>query len=162
VDLRVDVLFTAVTAALRPLQQATRTIPIVFASINARSATACGNTTGLAGSTDDTAPKQLDLLATIVPGATRVGLLGNPDNPSYPLKNTQAAAGQAGLTLVPAQARSLLEIEQAFTAFGNDRVQAFMTAPDSVFRRASTSPSSRCATDCRRCSGSGNTRRPAA
>jgi putative ABC transport system substrate-binding protein len=143
VGLRVDVLFTAVTAALRPLQQATHTIPIVFASINdpvgngfvASLARPGGNTTGLAGSTDDTAPKQLDLLATIVPGVTRGGLLGNPDNPSYPpiLKNTQGAARQAGLALVPAQARNLLEIEQAFTAFGNDRVQAFMTAPDSVF-----------------------------
>jgi hypothetical protein len=87
----VDILFTAVTAAVRPLQQATRTIPIVFTSINdpvgngfvASLAQPGGNTTGLAGSTDDTAPKQLDLLVAIVPNVSHIGLLGNPDNPSY-------------------------------------------------------------------------------
>jgi putative ABC transport system substrate-binding protein len=143
VALNVDILFTAVTAAIRPLQQATRTIPIVFTSINdpvgngfvASLAQPGGNTTGLAGSTDDTAPKQLDLLAAIVPNVSRVGLLGNPDNPSYApiLTNTRAAARQAGLTLVPAEARNLKEIERAFGAFGQERVRAFMMAPDSVF-----------------------------
>jgi ABC-type uncharacterized transport system substrate-binding protein len=143
VGLNVDILFTAVTAAVRPLQQATRTIPIVFTSINdpvgngfvASLAQPGGNTTGLAGSTDDTAPKQLDLLVGIVPNVSRIGLLGNPDNPSYApiLTNTRAAARQAGLILVPAEARNLKEIERAFSVFGQEHVQAFMMAPDSVF-----------------------------
>jgi ABC-type uncharacterized transport system substrate-binding protein len=52
-----------------------------------------GNITGLAGSSDDSSPKQLELLTTIVPNVSRVGLLGNPDTETYSsvLKNAQIA-----------------------------------------------------------------------
>src|SRR5262245_18711458 len=75
VRLKVDVITTGAAPAVRPAQQATRTIPIVFAGITdpvgngyvASLARPGGNTTGLATSFDDTSPKQLELLATIVP-----------------------------------------------------------------------------------------------
>ena len=74
VRLKMDVIVTGLTAGIRPLQQATSTIPIVMAySIDpvgnhfvASLARPGGNITGLAGSSDDTAPKQLELLATVV------------------------------------------------------------------------------------------------
>jgi putative tryptophan/tyrosine transport system substrate-binding protein len=53
-----------------------------------------GNVTGLATSRDNTASKQLELLAKAVPKLSRVGFLSSPDNPnSAPiLKTAQATA----------------------------------------------------------------------
>jgi putative ABC transport system substrate-binding protein len=143
VGLKVDILFTGMSPAVRPLQQATRIIPIVFVSITdpvgqgfvASLAHPGGNTTGLASSYDDTSPKQLEVLAAVVPNPSRFGVLGNPDNPASSgyLKIAQDAAQKAGLFLVPTEARNLQDIENAFAGFGKERVQAVMVAGDAFF-----------------------------
>jgi putative ABC transport system substrate-binding protein len=143
VRLKIDVITTGIAAAVRPLQQATRTIPIVLVGITdpigngfvASLARPGGNTTGLAASYDDTAPKQLELLSTIVPNPSRVGFLGNPETPNYsPVLNvTQDAARKAGISLMQIEARNLQEIENAFATFGKERVPAVMVASDAVF-----------------------------
>src|SRR5262249_29814505 len=129
--------------AVRPAQQATRTIPIVFAGITdpvgngyvASLARPGGNTTGLATSFDDTSPKQLELLATIVPNASRIGLLGHPETPNFfsVLKVTRDAAQQAGISRVVMEARNLRDIENAFATFGSERVQAVMVVAHAIF-----------------------------
>jgi putative ABC transport system substrate-binding protein len=141
--LNVDVIVTGVTAGIRPLQQATTTIPIVMAystdpvgnDFVASLARPGGNTTGLAGSSDDSSPKQLELLATLVPNVSRIGLLGNPNSPTYfsVLKNTQAAAQKVGLFVIPIKARNPIETENAFAELGKERVDAVMVASDAVF-----------------------------
>jgi putative tryptophan/tyrosine transport system substrate-binding protein len=143
IRLKVDVIVTGVSAAVPPLKAATSTIPIVMAySIDpvgnrfvASLAHPGGNITGLASSSDDTAPKQLELLATVVPNTSRIGLLGNPSNTTYPsvLKTAQGAAQKTGLSLVPIEARSPQQIENAFAAFARERVPAVMFAGDAVF-----------------------------
>jgi len=143
VRLKVDVFVTGVTAALPALKQATSTIPIVMAystdpvgnGLVASLVHPGGNITGLTGSSDDSSPKQLELLATIVPNVSRIGLLGNPDTETYTsvLNNAQAAAQKVGLSLVPIAARNPREIEEAFAAFAQERVQAVMVAVDAVF-----------------------------
>jgi putative ABC transport system substrate-binding protein len=94
-----------------------------------------GNLTGLAGSSDDSSPKQLQLLATVVPNTSRMGLLGNPRNPNYSpsLKNALDAARNAGLSLMVIDARDADEIERAFAAFAKDKVPAMMVLADAVF-----------------------------
>jgi putative ABC transport system substrate-binding protein len=143
VGLKVDILFSGLSPAVRALQQATRTIPIVFTSITdpvgqgfvASLAHPGGNSTGLAGSFDDTSPKRLELLATVVPNPSRFGLLGNPDNSGYPpnLKAAQDAARKAGFVLVPMEARNPQDIENAFAVFARERVQAVMVEGDGFF-----------------------------
>src|SRR5207247_11390807 len=93
--------------------------------------------TGLASSADDASPKQLELLAAVVPNLSRVGLLQNPDNPNYApiLKSTQAAALAAGLALVPIDASDLQELDDAFAALARQPLQAVMVTPDPVFFR---------------------------
>jgi ABC-type uncharacterized transport system substrate-binding protein len=140
---RVDVIVVATAAAVRAVQQATNTIPIVMSystdpvgnGFVASLARPGGNTTGLASSTDDTAPKQLELLATIAPSVTRVGQLGKPDNPNHAsvLSRAQAAARTAGLVVVPAEARNPAEIETAFAALAKERVGAVLVATDALF-----------------------------
>ena len=143
VRLKVDVFVTGVTAALPALQRATTTIPIVIAystdpvgnGLVASLVHPGGNITGLAGSSDDSSPKQLELLATIVPNVSRIGLLGNPDTETYSsvLNNAQAAAQKVGLSLVPIEARNPRDIEDAFATFAKERVPAVMVAVDAVF-----------------------------
>ena len=101
IRLKVDVIVTTAGAAIRTLQDATTTIPIVWAYATdpvgnrfvASLAHPGGNITGLAASSNDTAPKQLELLAMIAPSASRIGILGNPNNPNFAsvLKNAQVA-----------------------------------------------------------------------
>src|SRR5262249_51586991 len=71
---------TGVAAGIRTLQRATSTIPIVLAYSTdpvgngyvTSLARPGGNITGLAGSSDDTSPKQLELVATVVPNVSRM------------------------------------------------------------------------------------------
>ena len=71
----------------------------------------------------------------VVPNASRIGLLGNPNNTNYSsvLKNTQDAVQKVGLPLVPLGARNLQEIEDGFASFAKKRVPAVMVAGDAVF-----------------------------
>jgi putative tryptophan/tyrosine transport system substrate-binding protein len=140
---KVDIIVTGLTSGIRTLQQATSTIPIVMAYSTdpvgnhfvASLARPGGNITGLTGSSDDSAPKQLELLATVVPNASRVGLLGNPATPTYSavLKSAQNTARKAGLAVVPMEAGNPQQIRKAFAAFADERVQAVMVAADAVF-----------------------------
>ena len=143
VQLKVDIFITGVTAALPALQRATTTIPIVMAystdpvgnDLVASLVHPGGNITGLAGSSDDSSPKQLELLTTIVPNVSRIGLLGNPDTETYSSvpNNARDAAHKVGLSLVPIEARNPQEIEDAFAAFAKERVPAVMVAVNAVF-----------------------------
>jgi putative ABC transport system substrate-binding protein len=143
VRLKVDVIVTGVTAALPALQRATGTIPIVMAystdpvgnGLVASLAHPGGNITGLAGSSDDSSPKQLELLTTVIPNVSRIGLLGNPDTETYSsvLKRAQDAAQKIGLSIVPIEARNPLEIENAFAVLAKERISAIMVASDAIF-----------------------------
>jgi putative tryptophan/tyrosine transport system substrate-binding protein len=143
VRMKVDVIVVATAAAVRAVQQATNTIPIVMCystdpvgnGFVASLARPDGNTTGLASSTDDTAPKQVELLATIAPAVTHIGMLGKPGNPNHAsvLNLAQAAARTAGLVIVPVEANTPEEIENAFAALAKERVGAIIGATDSLF-----------------------------
>jgi putative ABC transport system substrate-binding protein len=143
VRLKVDVIVTGAAMAIRPAQQATRTIPIVMATSTdpvgngfvASLARPGGNTTGLASSQEDYAPKHLDLLMTAVPNLSRVGVLMNPDGTSRAskLKITLATAEKAHLTPVLVEARDEQDIAKAFLALTRERVGAVMVFADPLF-----------------------------
>ena len=141
--LKVDVIVTGSAAAVRPAQQATTTIPIVMAystdpvgnGFVASLARPGGNTTGLAGSSDDSAPKQLELLTIVMPRLSRVAILTNPHNPNSAavIKSAQSAAEKVGLVVVPVEARSLEEIEDAFAAIAKQSIAAVVVGLDAAF-----------------------------
>ena len=143
VRLKVDVVVTGQGTALPTLKRTITTIPIVMAystdpvgnGLVASLVRPGGNMTGLAGSSDNSSPKQLELLTTVVPNISRIGLLGNPNNANYPpmLKGVQDAARKASLALMPINARDPEEIERAFAVFAKDRVPAVIVASDAVF-----------------------------
>jgi putative ABC transport system substrate-binding protein len=84
----VDVIVASGTPASQAAQAATRTIPIVMASVGdpvraglvASLAHPGGNVTGISALGPDTAPKRLQLLKQVIPSAVRVALLFNPNN----------------------------------------------------------------------------------
>src|SRR3974390_85634 len=143
IRLKVDVIVTAAGAAIRTLRDATTTIPIVWVYSTdpvgnrfvASLAHPGGNITGLAASSNDTAPKQLELLAMIAPSASRIGILGNPNNPNFAsfLKNAKVAVEGAGLFITPVAAGNVEEIERAFAAFDKQGIQGVIATTDAVF-----------------------------
>ena len=142
-QLKVDVIVTTLTLGAKVAQQATKIIPIVMAysydpvgngvvaSINRPG----GNVTGLAVSSDDTTPKQLELLATVVPNLSRISVLVNPGNFTHApmLKAAQISADTRGLVALPAEARNLQELDAALDEITKQRAGAMMVVADSFF-----------------------------
>jgi putative ABC transport system substrate-binding protein len=138
-----DVLLAGAGAAVPALQKATRTIPIVMAGTVDPVAAGFidslarpgGNTTGVSSNIAETAPKQLELLASILYNPSRIGLLGSSEAISFVpfVRNIREAARQARLQLVTLEARNAQEVEEAFAAFGSQAVQAVLVAPYAVF-----------------------------
>jgi putative ABC transport system substrate-binding protein len=141
--LKVDFFVLGTPAAVRAVQQATSTIPIIMGystdpvgnGFVASIARPGGNVTGLASSSEDTAPKQVELLASTVPDLARLGILVNPRNPnSSPiLRNARTAAEAVRIGVIAVEAQTPEEIETAFSALSNDRAQALMITSDGFF-----------------------------
>jgi putative tryptophan/tyrosine transport system substrate-binding protein len=143
IEQNVDVIVLATSAALRPVQQITRTVPIVMSYSTDPVATGFidsllhpgGSTTGLVGSSDDISPKQIELMLGAMPKLCRIGALGNPDNPNYSviLRSTEAAARNVGIAIFAAEARSQEELDLAFAKLVRLQVQAVKIFPDGLF-----------------------------
>jgi putative tryptophan/tyrosine transport system substrate-binding protein len=139
----VDAIVLSTSAAVHPVQEITRTVPIVMAYSTDPVGTGFvesllhpgGNITGLVGSSDEASPKQIELMLGAVPNLSRIGSLGNPDNPNYSaiLKSTEAAAQNVSIANFRAEARSEEELDLAFTKLVEAQVQAVKIFPDALF-----------------------------
>jgi putative ABC transport system substrate-binding protein len=132
VRLRVDVIVTGSNVHLAAVQRATATIPIVFVAVGdpvgagfiASLARPGGNITGLTSEASrEVQAKNLTLLKEIVPGLSRVGLLGQvlSQDGSAAL---EAAARQIDVALEVVDNRSPDDFEGAFAAMVGKRVGA--------------------------------------
>ena len=127
VALAPDVILTATTPPTLALQQATRSIPIVFAmvldpvgaGIVESLARPEGNTTGFMQFEYSLSGKWVELLTQLAPGVTRAAVFRDPGNPSGigQFAVIQAMAPQLGIEVRPVNVRSATEIERAVTAF---------------------------------------------
>ena len=114
-------------AAVVALQQATRTVPIVFVGISdpvgagvvASLARPGGNITGFAFSEYGTSAKSLELLKQIAPAVTRAAVLRDPRLATGigQMAAIQAVAPSLGVELTLIDMRDAGEIERAVTAF---------------------------------------------
>jgi putative ABC transport system substrate-binding protein len=122
-----DVILASTSPAVAALQQATRTVPIVFvividpvgAGFVASLARPGGNATGFTLFEYGVAGKWLELLKEIAPGVTRVAVLRDPAIAAGigQLGAIQAVAPSFGVELSPVDVRDAGEIERAVTAF---------------------------------------------
>src|SRR5262245_16813906 len=122
-----DVTLASGSQAAHALQQASRTIPIVFAQVPDpigagfvdSLARPGGNATGFTTFEYGIGAKWLELLKQIAPSVKRVAVLRDPANPagSGQWGAIQSAASSAGVELSSVSSRATDEIERAITAF---------------------------------------------
>jgi putative ABC transport system substrate-binding protein len=142
VDLQPDVTLATSTPATAALQQATRTIPIVFAGISdpvgAGFVTSLsrpgGNLTGFINMEGAFAGKWLEVLTEIAPGIKRAAIMFNPDTApgggSYYLPSFDAAARKLKVEPIAARVRSVAEIETVITSLGREPGGSLVVMPD--------------------------------
>jgi putative ABC transport system substrate-binding protein len=127
VALAPDVILATATATVAPLQEATRTVPIVFASVIdpvgagfvASLARPGGNITGFAIFEYGISGKWLELLKQIAPNVTRAAVLRDSTIASGigQFAAIQGAAPQFGIEVSPVSVRDAGEIERDITEF---------------------------------------------
>jgi putative tryptophan/tyrosine transport system substrate-binding protein len=144
VSRRVAAIFAGPDVGIQAAMAATKTIPIVFATASdpvaagfvASLARPDGNATGIAMMGVELVAKRLDLLRTLLPGATRIALLVNPNNPGIMqnvIQSSQTAARRLGLEIVVVRAGSESEIEGAIAAAVQQHAAALSMGSDSYF-----------------------------
>jgi putative tryptophan/tyrosine transport system substrate-binding protein len=138
---QVAVIFaTPITAAL-PAKAATATIPIVFAigsdpvkvGLVAAFSRPGGNITGVSWLGGPTlAAKRLELLHEVIPTATVVALLVNPNNQAAEAetRETKEAAQSLGLEVRVLNANTERDIDSAFASLVKERLGALLVATD--------------------------------
>jgi len=125
------------------VMKATSIIPIVFvigqdpirsglvASLNRPG----GNITGVTLFVNVLVPKQMELVHKIVPNATLIAVLMNPDNPTVlpDATDLEKAARANGMELLILNASTAEELDAAFTAMTNRHVGALLVPGDPFF-----------------------------
>jgi putative ABC transport system substrate-binding protein len=125
-----DVILANGSSVVGPLQQVTRSVPIVFVSITDPVAAGLveglarpgGNATGFTSSEYGMSSKWLELLKQIAPRVTRVAVLRDSAQGSgtSQFAAIQVAASSFGVELSPLGLRDAGEIERAVTAFARE------------------------------------------
>jgi ABC-type uncharacterized transport system substrate-binding protein len=135
---RVTVLVTNSSAPALAAKQATSTLPIVFliggdpvelglvASLNRPG----GNATGVSFLINKLVAKRLELLSDLVPGASPLGILLDPNNPNAnaDTKDAREAAQAIGRKLLVVEAGTKNELITAFAALVQQHVSALLVA----------------------------------
>jgi ABC-type uncharacterized transport system substrate-binding protein len=131
---------TGGTAAALAAKAATTTIPLVFSvtddpvalGLVSSLARPGGNATGVTFLLAELGAKQLGLLRELVPTATHIGLLINPNNTTSEVQTSDvvAAASSVGATIDVVRATDSREIEAAFAALVRNRADALLVGTD--------------------------------
>ena len=142
VRLKVDVIVTTNSGVTRAAKEATVTIPIVMSQDNdplgngfvASLARPGGNITGLAILAPEISGKQVELLKEIVPGLSRLAVLGasNSLGTAQNLKETELAAAAFGVKLHYLDVRDSKDIENAFRIATTGRADAVLVLTTSI------------------------------
>ncbi|MBL8383573.1 MAG: ABC transporter substrate-binding protein [Burkholderiales bacterium] len=130
---------TAAIAASR----ATQRIPIVFASVTdpvgaglAQSlARPGGNVTGISNYGETLAPKRFELLREVLPGARRLGFMGDPTDPTTraDLAALAPVVAAQGAVLVPVHPKNPDELPGALAVLDGQRIDALITTTSLMF-----------------------------
>jgi putative ABC transport system substrate-binding protein len=143
VALQVDVIVVAGPIQAHAAKQATRTIPIVFATagdpVGSELVTSLarpgGNLTGLSSITPELVGKRLDLLKQALPRVNRVGVLWVPGGigertQKSMMQEAEVAARRLGVRLHVVQAQGPADLERAFSNMTRARVGALDLLPE--------------------------------
>ena len=138
---RVDVIITTGgESTARAVKAATSTIPIVFISgsdpvesgLVASLSRPGGNLTGVSSVLSPLVPKQIGLLSELAPSAILMGALVSPES-LIRIAELEDAARAVGRRLIILKAGTDADIDVAFEAFIQQRVQALLVTPGPLF-----------------------------
>ena len=141
VHLKIDVIVTAgSTPATLAAKRATTTTPIVMVAVGAPLATGLvanlarpgGNVTGFTTLGGEVASKRLEFVKDLLPQATQVGLLWNPDNPANAqvYRELSEKARQTQLKLLSIEVRDAKEIDRGFALLVKQRPDVLLLTAD--------------------------------
>jgi putative ABC transport system substrate-binding protein len=129
VQLNPDIIIASATIQAVAAKKATDTIPIVVPvladpvglSLVASEARPGGNVTGIAPYVKGLPAKQLELAREVVPGATRIGLVDDVNDPkAHPQRREIETAGkELEIKIVPAEVRTASNIGSAYEALAD-------------------------------------------
>jgi putative ABC transport system substrate-binding protein len=140
VRLKVDLIVTRGTPATRAAKNATRTVPVVMATMGDPHALVTsftrpgGNITGVTTFSTELTAKRLEILKELAPGLSRVGLLHNMSNPAAPpeWEETKTAARALGLQAELLDVRTPGDLGRAFELAGRQHVDGLVVGPDGL------------------------------
>ena len=140
VRLGVDLIVARGTPASIAAKNATRTIPVIMASVGEpllivdSLARPGGNVTGLSAFVNVMTSKRLELTRELVPQLSRIGLLHNMSNPVAPpqWEETKTVAQSWGIEAELLDVRSREDIDRAFETAKERRVDALLVGLDAI------------------------------
>ena len=143
VDAKVDILVTAGSEAALAAKKATNSIPIVTATggdpvesgLVTGLAQPGGNVTGVISLIAQLAGKRLELLKQLIPRASRIAILRDPDNHSsaLSLRGAESAAKPLGVVVQGVGVRGPRDFDAAFLAMKRARTDAVILAENTRF-----------------------------
>src|SRR5436190_1117738 len=146
---KVSVIAAFGNAAALAAKAATSTIPVVFSSSSdpvtvglVSSLTQPGrNMTGVTILNQELEATRLERLIQVVPQATTIAFMVNPDSPTttVKLREVEGAARAFGRELHVLNARSAQDFDGVFAVLEQQRIRAMVVASDTVFSNASGS-----------------------
>jgi putative ABC transport system substrate-binding protein len=96
-----------------------------------------GNVTGVSVYTSELAPKRLELLRELVPKATKIAVLVNPENHADS-RDVQNMMERTGLPLLTLRARVDTDLEREFVSASRQGAQALLVSADPFFNSQRT------------------------
>jgi putative tryptophan/tyrosine transport system substrate-binding protein len=142
VGLNPDVILVSTALALQPLQQETRSVPIVFtrvvdpveAGFVASLARPGGNITGFTPAESSVYGKLLEMFKELAPRITRVAVIFNPDQVPQAgmLRAIEAAAPSVMIQVTPAPARDVVDLERIIDEFAREPNSGLVVIPNPV------------------------------
>jgi putative ABC transport system substrate-binding protein len=145
VEEKVDIIVSAGTEPIQAAFKATKTIPIVMATIGdpvgagvvASLSYPGGNVTGMSLIATDLSAKRLQLLKETLPRLARAAVLSNGDNASVILKvrGFQEAGSRMGIAIQAVEVRRPSDLDEAIHAAAQARAEASRTRATRFRRR---------------------------
>jgi putative tryptophan/tyrosine transport system substrate-binding protein len=142
VRINVDIIFANSSIFVEPARQATKTIPIVFATHAdpvglghvASLARPGGNITGLSMLLTDLVAKELEMLNEALPQAKRIGVLWHPATPSHRLavEAVVAASEKLGVQLLMLPLATVENFDAAFSTMSREHADGFLEVASSL------------------------------
>jgi putative ABC transport system substrate-binding protein len=141
---KVDVIVAATDFSGVLAQKATRTIPIVVIASHDGVASGLygsiarpnGNITGVESLSESLEAKRLEILKQLVPNASRLAVLLNPEFPAVTshLKNLRVGAEALAMSVLPYEVRNAADIDKVFGMILRDRPDAILNILEALIK----------------------------